>query len=218
MLWRKMAQSHDQSKTPRCRLAAGIGQYGDSTMHKRSRLYSLLIIPALLTACATSPDPCNPCTNTSSATKVIAAPQTVRISAVGVGAPPNIEGLSAAQRRLMAMRTSKLDAYRSLAEQIQGVKLIGNSTVSMLAAQNDSFRAYVDATIRGARVISINPLPDGAYETVLEIELPADIYNQYLRMVDAAPQNKGTVSGYHPAGTYVSNTAEIRSADYYLAR
>lgn len=212
-------------------------------MLKRSRLYSLLLAPALLTACATSPDPCNPCaknkpvpncspctqtkpaatgcdpcSSTSVVTPVVVAPQTVKISAVGVGAPPNIEGLSPAQRRLMAMRTSKLDAYRSLAEQIQGIKLVGNSTVSMLAAQNDSFRAYVDATIRGARIISINPLPDGAYETVLEIELPQDIYNHYLRMVDAPSQNKGSVSGYYSAGTYVSNTAEIRSADYYLAR
>ncbi|KAF0812013.1 hypothetical protein IGB42_03555 [Andreprevotia sp. IGB-42] len=97
-----------------------------------------------------------------------------RVTAVGYGALPNMDGLSNAQRRMMAMRASKLDAYRALAETVQGLRLTGQSTVSSLALQNDSFRYYVDAYLRGARVLSINPLPDGAYETVLELQLSSD--------------------------------------------
>ncbi|MBY0445091.1 MAG: LPP20 family lipoprotein [Burkholderiales bacterium] len=93
------------------------------------------------------------------------------VSAAGYGAPPQIEGLSGAQRRLMSMRASKLDAYRALAETVQGFRLAGNSTVAALAVQNDSFRIYVDAYLRGARVVSMNALPEGAYETVLELDM-----------------------------------------------
>jgi outer membrane protein FlgP len=93
------------------------------------------------------------------------------VTAAGYGAPPQIEGLSGAQRRLLSMRASKLDAYRALAETVKGFKLVGNSTVAALAIQNDSFRIYVDAYLRGARVVSMNALPEGAYETVLELDL-----------------------------------------------
>jgi hypothetical protein len=93
------------------------------------------------------------------------------VSAAGYGAPPQIEGLSGAQRRLMSMRASKLDAYRALAETVQGFRLAGNSTVAALSVQNDSFRTYVDAYLRGARVVSMNALPEGAYETILELDM-----------------------------------------------
>lgn len=93
------------------------------------------------------------------------------VSVAGYGAPPQIEGLSGAQRRLMSMRASKLDAYRALAETVQGFRLAGNSTVAALAVQNDSFRIYVDAYLRGARVVSMNSLPEGAYETILELDM-----------------------------------------------
>jgi outer membrane protein FlgP len=93
------------------------------------------------------------------------------VSAAGYGAPPQIEGLSGAQRRLMSMRASKLDAYRALAETVQGFRLAGSTTVAALSVQNDSFRIYVDAYLRGARVVSMNALPEGAYETLLELDM-----------------------------------------------
>lgn len=108
-----------------------------------------------------------------------------RVSAVGYGALPMIDGLTNTQRRLLAMRASKLDAYRSLAETVQGIKLTGQSSVSALALTNDSFRAYVEAWLRGARVVSVTPLPEGGYETVLELQLGSDFYK------DAAQAEQG---------------------------
>lgn len=110
-----------------------------------------------------------------------AAPQTIRVSAIGYGATSSFEGYTSGQKRLMAMRASKLDAYRSLAEQIYGVRVRGNSTVSAMAAQNDSFRVYIDAYVRGAQVVSITPMAEGNYETVLEIELGNDFFNRMGR-------------------------------------
>lgn len=99
---------------------------------------------------------------------------TVRVTATGYGATGAFEGYSAGQRRLMAMRASKLDAYRALAEQVYGVRIKGNTTVGALVAQNDSYRVYLDAYLRGAKVISVTPMAEGNYETEVEIEMPAD--------------------------------------------
>ncbi|WP_051258832.1 MULTISPECIES: LPP20 family lipoprotein [Chitinibacter] len=99
-----------------------------------------------------------------------------KITAVGYGAMPTMDGLSPSQRRLLAMRASKLDAYRTLAETVSGVKITGNSTVSAMALNNDGFRAYVESYLRGARVVTVTPLPDGAFETTLEITLGGEFY------------------------------------------
>jgi len=118
---------------------------------------------ATLTGCASM-------SNSQSA----ASNATVRITATGYGATSNFDGYSTGQRRLMAMRASKLDAYRALAEQVYGVRIKGNTTVGALVAQNDGYRVYVDAYLRGARVVSVTPMAEGNYETEVEIEMPAD--------------------------------------------
>lgn len=99
------------------------------------------------------------------------------INAVGHGAMPNTEGLSQSQRQIMAMRASKLDAYRALAEMVYGLRLTGSSTVSAVALSNDSFRVYIEAYLRGARVLSTTPLPGGSYETVVQLQLGGDFYH-----------------------------------------
>jgi hypothetical protein len=93
----------------------------------------------------------------------------VKITGVGYGAENNFEGFTDGQRRLMAIRASKLDAYRALAEQIYGIKIDSNTSVATLTAQSDSFRARVNAVVRGARIVSITPMADNNYETVLEV-------------------------------------------------
>ena len=93
----------------------------------------------------------------------------IKITGVGYGAENGFEGFTDGQRRLMAIRASKLDAYRALAEQIYGIKIDSNTSVATLTAQNDSFRARVNAVVRGARIVSITPMADNNYETVLEV-------------------------------------------------
>ena len=94
----------------------------------------------------------------------------VRLTAVGYGATSAFDGYSPGQKRLMAMRASKLDAYRSLAEQIHGFRITGNTTVAAMMVKSDSFRVYIDAHIRGARVQTVTPMSDGNYETVIEVD------------------------------------------------
>lgn len=93
----------------------------------------------------------------------------IKISGIGYGAASSFANVTKGQRRLMAIRASKLDAYRSLAEQLYGIKIDSNTAVSTLTAKSDSFRARVNALVRGARVVSITPMADSNYETVLEV-------------------------------------------------
>jgi hypothetical protein len=133
------------------------------------------------------------CTTNTDATKsetakpvVVAAKERVRISAVGYGTESLYEAYTPGQRRLMAIRASKLDAYRSLAEQINGVKIEGNTTVGAMAVKSDSFRAKVNALVRGARVTSVTPMADNNYETVIEVFVDREFFDNYLSYSDQA--------------------------------
>lgn len=52
-----------------------------------------------------------------------------------------------AQQRLLSIRASKLDAYRSLMEQVYGQYLDVNTTVGQLVLESDTFRARVQGVI-----------------------------------------------------------------------
>lgn len=116
-----------------------------------------------------------------------ASSELIRITAVGYGAEVAFEGMTPGQRRLMAIRASKLDAYRSLAEQLYGISIDSNTSVASLAAQNDSFRARVNSTVRGARVISITPMADNNYETVMEVFVDRQFFDQvFVKQYDGS--------------------------------
>ena len=106
------------------------------------------------------------------------APLILRVVGYGAVNPKaKSKGQSKVQQRLMAIRGSRLDAYRSMAERVYGVKISGSSTVRDLVVQNDSFRSYVDTFIHGARVVSADVLEDGSVETVLEMVIDAGFRN-----------------------------------------
>lgn len=95
------------------------------------------------------------------------APMVLRV--VGYGAVDANNKKSAVQRRLMAIRASKMDAYRSMAERVYGTSVQGSTTVRDMVVQNDRFRSYVETYMHGARVVSTDVLPDGSVETILEM-------------------------------------------------
>lgn len=96
------------------------------------------------------------------------APMVLRV--VGYGAVDvNNKKQSAMQRRLMAVRAAKLDAYRALAERLYGMQVQGSTTVRDMVVQDDRFRTYVETYMHGARVLSADVLSDGTVETTLEM-------------------------------------------------
>jgi hypothetical protein len=97
-----------------------------------------------------------------------------QLLAVGYGSQNSYSQYNSGQRKLMAMRAAQVDAYRNLAEQVQGFRVWGNTAVSAFVTQNDSVRTYVDAFIRGARVVNMTAIGDGNFEATVELTLPKD--------------------------------------------
>jgi len=95
-----------------------------------------------------------------------------------------------AQQRLLAIRASKLDAYRVLMEQVYGLKLDSDTTVEEIVIQNDSFRGKVQGVIYGAKLVSISPVGDDVYETTLSLNHSV-VHD--LRMMYATMSSRGSL-------------------------
>lgn len=141
----------------------GRGGWLDFALQSLGVVVALVIVLAvlILTGCST---------NSSDSTQYDGAdPIVIRVTGFGTYADAKDKGSE--RKRLMAMRASKLDAYRSLAERVYGTVLFGSSTVNDFVLENDRFRAVVDSYIRGAKVVTVNELTGGSFETVLELVL-----------------------------------------------
>ena len=93
-----------------------------------------------------------------------------------------------AQQRLLSIRASKLDAYRSLMEQVYGQYLDANTTVGQMVVESDTFRARVQGVIYGAYLVSITPVGDDTYETTLSLKrgIVDDLRVLYLQQLDSS--------------------------------
>lgn len=104
------------------------------------------------------------------------------ISAIGYGTVEKSDRYSRSQIKLMAMRASKMDAYRSLAEQLNGIQLRGQTGVENMEVTHESYQVYLNAYLRGARVkrtsaIGSDPYAgDDTFETVVELDLTPRFY------------------------------------------
>lgn len=92
-----------------------------------------------------------------------------------------------AQQRLLAIRASKLDAYRSLTEQVYGQQLDATTTVADMTVMSDTFRAKVEGVIYGAVLVSIAPVGEDTYETTLSLDqhVVRDLRTLYLSQLAA---------------------------------
>ena len=192
-------------------------------MNVISKLVVLTSTSVLLAACTHTSYPMtkgcsanSPCVNSAPST-IIAAPQyqaapapapaTVQetevievmprepiiVRSTGYSAPPTNKSFTRAQNRLMTMRGSKIDALRNLAERVYGVEINANNSVSNMVAQSDEIRAYVDAYLVGAKVVSQRELEDGTFETVVELALQQN-FRQCVSSVEALKSNPNCLS------------------------
>lgn len=90
---------------------------------------------------------------------------------------------NAAQKRLMAVRASKLDAYRLAAEYVYGIYLDSDTTIGSLAIVEDQFRSRVEGVIFGAELVSVEPVSEDTYATTVALtkEQIDDIRREYVR-------------------------------------
>jgi hypothetical protein len=90
-----------------------------------------------------------------------------------------------AQQRLLAIRAAKLDAYRSLTEQVYGQYLDATTTVAEMTVMNDTFRTRVEGVIYGAQLVSITPVGDDTYEATMSLDrnVVRDLRALYLSQI-----------------------------------
>ncbi|MEL0033182.1 MAG: hypothetical protein VW712_09455 [Paracoccaceae bacterium] len=91
------------------------------------------------------------------------------ISAIGFSSVSIQPSKNINQRRLMAMRAAKLDAYRSLTEQIHGIRVEGETTIGEAVLTSDKLAAALNGLIIGARTVKIEPTSNDTYQVELAV-------------------------------------------------
>ncbi len=112
------------------------------------------------------------------------------LKAVGyapIGAQPSD---NASQRTLLAIKASKLEAYRELAEQVYGQKISADTTVKNSIAENDQLQSQVQGVIKGAQVIKTYAVGD-TYATELQLDMKR-VHDLYIGEVKPRQVKKVT--------------------------
>ncbi len=92
------------------------------------------------------------------------------LKAVGYASINDQTGRSVQEKQIKAMRASKMDAYRELAEQVYGMRISGRSDMDGQRLNDEDISAAVDGVIRGAEVIRTYPVGD-SYVTELQLDV-----------------------------------------------
>lgn len=92
------------------------------------------------------------------------------LSAIGYASISEQSGKNIDEKRIRAMRASKVDAYRELAEQVYGMRISGKVEMNDQQLGEETTSAGVDGIIRGAEVIRTYPVGD-SYVTELKLDL-----------------------------------------------
>ncbi|NBY62581.1 MAG: hypothetical protein EBQ70_00090 [Betaproteobacteria bacterium] len=139
---------------------------------KRITFWALVAVTLLTTACALPPFKSAEQPKADESANMITPMTEKRETLVATGyAVISIQNhRNASQQRLLAIRASKLDAYRALTEQVYGQQLDANTTIADMTVMSDTFRARVEGVVYGAVLVSITPVGDDTYETTLSLD------------------------------------------------
>ncbi|WP_413110735.1 LPP20 family lipoprotein [Thaumasiovibrio sp. DFM-14] len=92
------------------------------------------------------------------------------ISAVGYASISEQQGTNDEEKRIRAMRASKLDAYRELTEQVYGLRISASADMVDQQLGTEVTDSRVDGIIRGAKVERSYPVGD-SYVTEMTLDL-----------------------------------------------
>ena len=79
-------------------------------------------------------------------------------------------GKTTNEKRLMAIRAARMDALRDLTEQVHGIKINAQTTISQAVVRDDSLSAIVQGTLRGARTLRVTPKGSDSYEVEMVLD------------------------------------------------
>lgn len=101
------------------------------------------------------------------------------IKAVGYAPISSQNGQSDTIKMLMAIKASKLDAYKELAEQVYGQRIDTQQSLANLVLSDSDLKASVEGVIRGAEVVKTYPVGEDVYATELSLDFQK-VYDIYL--------------------------------------
>jgi|TARA_B110000977_G_scaffold95861_1_gene126494 hypothetical protein len=158
---------------------------GSKMKHIVAKAVTTIMLGLFLTGCATNQE------KYDNAILEAMVDQNRNILATGYAVISIQQHDNPAQQRLLSIRASKLDAYRTLMEQVYGQYLDANTTVAQMVVESDSFRARVQGVIYGAQLVSITPVGDDTYETTLSLKrgIVNDLRALYLEQLGSGMGN-----------------------------
>ena len=92
------------------------------------------------------------------------------LTAVGYASIGEQKGRDSEEKEVRAMRASKIDAYRELAEQIYGMRISGRADLKDQRLGTELTTGAVDGVIRGAEVVRSYKV-GGTYVTELRLDI-----------------------------------------------
>ncbi|MGF1696962.1 flagellar assembly lipoprotein FlgP [Vibrio kyushuensis] len=92
------------------------------------------------------------------------------LTAVGYASIGEQKGTNAEEKQVRAMRASKIDAYRELAEQVYGMRVSGRADLKDQRLGTERTSGAVDGVIRGAEVVRSYKVGD-SYVTELRLDI-----------------------------------------------
>jgi hypothetical protein len=98
----------------------------------------------------------------------------LHVSVTGEGVAP-ANTISPAQAYVMAKRAATVEAYRLIAEKVNGVRVEGKDTIKNMVVKRSTVRTQVAAMIKNATIVETT-FKNGLCEVEMEIELK---YNQF---------------------------------------
>ena len=96
---------------------------------------------------------------------------TNKIQVTGMGVPNPRMATTPAHAAMMARRAAIADAYRQLAEAVNGVQVDSETTVEQMMLTSDVVRTKITATIHGAQIVSEGELAGGGYSVTMELPI-----------------------------------------------
>ncbi|KUI98408.1 flagellar assembly lipoprotein FlgP [Vibrio sp. MEBiC08052] len=92
------------------------------------------------------------------------------LTAVGYASISEQKGRNVEEKQVRAMRASKIDAYRELAEQVYGMRVSGRAELMDQRLGTEATSGAVDGVIRGAEVVRSYKVGD-SYVTELRLNV-----------------------------------------------
>jgi len=143
------------------------------------------------------------------------------VTAKGIGIPPK-NPASALQAKEMARTAAWAVALRNLLEAVKGVYVDSTTTVNNFVTTNDEVRTRVEGMVKGAKLVKEQEMPDGSFETTVEMKLTGDLSGVVLPKpsprTESLPQyKKPVVDGHAISKSYSGLVVDARGTGAHAA-